>query len=239
MVQFHKKRMRHPQRDMYLLVLLLCCAAFCQYIRENAVFEKQREQTVGAMAAADENVKKVAITFDDGPNADYTEILLKGLKEREVRATFFLLGSEVEKYPKIVEDIYNDGHLIGTHSYEHVNLCNLSDEKAIAQVDKTNKAIYKITGENPEFIRPPFGSWKCNLDYETSMIEVLWDIDPKDWATSNSDVITKRVVGKVQEDDIILLHDASESSVVAAFKIIDALKEKGYTFVTVDEILFD
>lgn len=183
--------------------------------------------------------KKIAITFDDGPNPDYTEMLLEGLAERKVSATFFLLGKEVEKYPDIVKDIYDGGHLIGTHSYEHVNLSSLNDKAAIEQVDKTNAAIKEITGESPEYIRPPFGCWKCNLDYETSMIEVLWDVDPLDWKTSNSDVITKRVLDKVEENDIILLHDASESSVKAAFKIIDELQKQGYVFVTVDEILFD
>lgn len=221
---------------MYLLVMLLCVAAFCQYIRENEKFENT---AVGAMAMSDEQMKKVAITFDDGPNPEYTEMLLEGLKERGVHATFFLLGKEVENYPDIVKDIYDGGHLIGTHSYEHVNLSNLSDEAAIEQVDKTNAAIHEITGEYPQYIRPPYGSWKCNLDYETTMIEVLWDVDPLDWKTSNSDVITKRVVTKVKEDDIILLHDASESSVKAAFKIIDALQKEGYMFVTVEEILFD
>ena len=156
-----------------------------------------------------------------------------------MRATFFLLGREVEKYPDIVKEISDSGHLIGTHSYDHVNLKNLSDAAAVEQVDKTNQAIHEITGEYPEYIRPPFGCWKCNLDYETKMIEVLWDVDPLDWKTSNSDVIAKRVVSKVEENDIILLHDASESSVKAAFKIIDALEEDGYVFVTVDEILFD
>ena len=156
-----------------------------------------------------------------------------------MRATFFLLGREVEKYPDIVKEISDSGHLIGTHSYDHVNLKNLSDAAAVEQVDKTNQAIHEITGEYPEYIRPPFGCWKCNLDYETKMIEVLWDVDPLDWKTSNSDVIAKRVVSKVEENDIILLHDASESSVKAAFKIIDALEEEGYVFVTVDEILFD
>ena len=183
--------------------------------------------------------KKTAITFDDGPNPEYTEELLKGLKERGVKATFFLLGKEVETYPEIVKKIHEDGHLIGTHSYEHVNLSNLCDAAAIEQVDKTNNAIYGITGEYPQYIRPPFGCWKCNLDYETTMIEVLWDVDPLDWKTDNSDVITKRVVDKVQPDDIILLHDASESSVKAAFKIIDALQGQGYTFVTVDELIFE
>ena len=150
-----------------------------------------------------------------------------------------MLGREVEKYPDIVKEISDSGHLIGTHSYDHVNLKNLSDAAAVEQVDKTNQAIHEITGEYPEYIRPPFGCWKCNLDYETKMIEVLWDVDPLDWKTSNSDVIAKRVVSKVEENDIILLHDASESSVKAAFKIIDALEEEGYVFVTVDEILFD
>lgn len=200
---------------------------------------ESRMGSVETMASANETEKKVAITFDDGPNPDYTEILLAGLKERGVSATFFLLGKEVERYPKIVEDIYADGHLIGTHSYEHVNLNNLCDAAAVEQVDKTNQAIHELTGEYPEYIRPPFGSWKCNLDYETKMIEVLWDVDPLDWKTDNSDVIAKRVVDKVQENDIILLHDASESSVNAAFKIIDELQKEGYTFVTVDEILFD
>ena len=221
-------RRQRRNRCGVLLVLLIqaCLINYVNMQRETVTTEQILE-------------KKIAITFDDGPNPDYTEMLLEGLAEREVCATFFLLGKEVEKYPDIVRDIYDEGHLIGTHAYEHVNLSNLNDKAAIEQVDRTNEAIKEITGESPEFIRPPFGCWKCNLDYETSMIEVLWDVDPLDWKTSNSDVITKRVVDTVEETDIILLHDASESSVVAAFKIIDALKKQGYTFVTVDEILFD
>ncbi len=218
-----------------VLLIILCCVCAIKY-------DTGRETEASApetIVESDELLKKVAITFDDGPNADYTETLLDGLKERGVHATFFLLGKEVEKYPEIVEKIYEDGHMIGTHSYEHVNLCNLTDAAATEQIDKTNQAIYQITGEYPEYIRPPFGSWKCNLDYETTMIEVLWDIDPLDWKTSNSDIVAKRVIDKVQENDIILLHDASQSSVNAAFKIIDALQKQGYTFVTVDEILFN
>lgn len=137
------------------------------------------QQRSGRRWRWDESVKKVAITFDDGPNPDYTEMLLAGLKERGVSATFFLLGKEVEQYPEIVKKIHEGGHLIGTHSYEHVNLSNLTDAAAIEQVDKTNAAIHEIIGEFPEYIRPPFGCWKPNLDYETTMIEVLWDVDQK------------------------------------------------------------
>jgi len=183
--------------------------------------------------------KRVAITFDDGPNPDYTAELLEGLKERGVLATFFLLGAEIENHPELVEQMYEEGHLIGTHAYQHVNLCNLTDEKAIEQVVKTNTLIEELTGERPLFIRPPFGCWKKNLDYETMMIEVLWDVDPLDWNTDNTDAIVKRVLKCVEDGDIILLHDASQSSVDAALQIIDQLQKEGYLFVTVDELVLN
>ncbi len=229
--RLYRQRNRKPPSNGLLIFTAVMCLILLGV-------KAERESGIETIAE-DADRKLVAITFDDGPNNDYTRMLLSGLKERGVKATFFLLGKEVVKYPEIVAEIHADGHLIGTHSYEHVNLKNLCDEAAIEQVDKTNEAIHAITGEYPEYIRPPFGSWKCNLDYETKMIEVLWDIDPLDWKTNNSDVIAKRVTDKVTENDIILLHDASESSVLAAFKIIDQLEKEGYTFVTVDEILFD
>lgn len=237
---FHKSNCK-KKAFLLLVILLLTVAGVAgsvgvvgQVIVEAEFFAEQFQ-----INPKDDVAKKIAITFDDGPNPDYTEDLLEGLKERGVKATFFLLGKEVEKYPEIVKKIHEDGHLIGTHSYEHVNLSSLCDSAAIEQVDKTNTAIYNVTGEYPQYIRPPYGCWKCNLDYETTMIEVLWDIDPLDWKTDNSDVIAKRVVEKVQENDIILLHDASESSVNAAIKIIDQLEEQGYQFVTVDDLIFE
>ena len=234
MREVHNKKIHSYPKDV-LIAAVIFAAAVCQWGGNHG----KAAETVSFAALEDIAEKKVAITFDDGPNPDYTEELLTGLKERGVNATFFLLGKEVEKYPEIVKDISDGGHLIGTHSYEHVNLSNLSDAAAIEQVDKTNAAIYDITGKYPEYIRPPYGCWKCNLDYETKMIEVLWDVDPKDWATDNSGVIAKRVIDKVGENDIILLHAASESSVKAAFAIIDELGKEGYTFVTVEEILME
>ena len=195
---------------------------------------KNKYEAVNALMVQD---KEVAITFDDGPNPDYTAYLLEGLKERGVSATFFLLGKEAEKYPELVLQMYEEGHLVATHAYEHVNLCELSDEKACWQVEKTNDIIEAITGERPQYLRPPFGCWKENLDCETEMIKVLWNIDPLDWNVHNSTEIAKRVLNKVEDGDIILLHDASESSVNAAFKIIEALSKEGYRFVTIDELI--
>ena len=208
MREVHNKKIHSYPKDV-LIAAVIFAAAVCQWGGNHG----KAAETVSFAALEDIAEKKVAITFDDGPNPDYTEELLTGLKERGVNATFFLLGKEVEKYPEIVKDISDGGHLIGTHSYEHVNLSNLSDAAAIEQVDKTNAAIHEIIGVFPEYIRPPFGCWKPNLDYETTMIEVLWDVDPKDWATSNSSVIAQRVLGDVEENDIILLHEIGRAHV--------------------------
>jgi peptidoglycan/xylan/chitin deacetylase (PgdA/CDA1 family) len=236
--------------DLMLVCILAGAAAEegMEYFIKNRAKEKENrpvmqinrtEEELSEASTQDLAEKKVALTFDDGPNAIYTEGLLAGLKERGVRATFFLLGKAVEISPQLVEQMHKDGHLIGNHSYEHVNLSSLSDEAAIAQVDKTNEAIHQVTGEYPEYIRPPYGCWKSNLDYDTTMIEVLWNVDPLDWKTDNAPAVVERVLSEVEENDIILLHDASESSVQAAFEIIDKLTAQGYVFVTVDEILFD
>lgn len=187
----------------------------------------------------DEQIKKIALTFDDGPNPDYTGMLLDGLKERGVKVTFFVLGSEVELYPQLVRRASEEGHLIGVHAYRHVNLKQLSDAQAVEQVDRTNAAIYRATGQHASYIRPPYGCWKEDLDYEVQMVEVLWDIDPRDWATTSSDLIVQRVLNEVEENSMILLHDASKSSVQAAFTIIDTLQKQGYTFVTVEDLLLN
>lgn len=226
----------------YMLAAVLSAAFFQKHIAlgEGSV-EKGSAQT-GTEAAVDpyrDTEKQVALTFDDGPNPYYTEPLLSGLSERGVKATFFLLGKEVEKHPEIVEEIQKQGHMIGNHSYQHEQLSRLSDEAACMQVSRTNELIHEITGEYPLYLRPPYGDWKDGLDCDTAMIEVLWDVDPRDWATSDARRVAERVVDKVQDGDIILMHDASESSVKAALEVVDRLREEGYRFVTVEELLLE
>ena len=186
-----------------------------------------------------EDKQKIAITFDDGPNPEYTIRLLEGLQKRGVKATFFVLGSEVEKYPEIVKKIDEGGHLIGVHSYEHVNFGQIGDTAAMEQIEKTQEAIYHVTGKNAGYIRPPYGCWKKSLDTQVPLIEVLWDIDPMDWATKDADTVVQRILKGVPDGSIILLHDASESSVQAAFTVIDILQQENYEFVTVEELLLE
>lgn len=204
-----------------------------------SVRQLQNQNNVKGKSDEESSTKKIALTFDDGPNPDYTPQILDGLKERNVKATFFLLGEEVETYPEIVKRMYEEGHLIGNHTYDHVNLGHLCEGAACKQVKRTNEIIEEVTGYYPEFVRPPFGEWKENIDKDMTMIKVLWNVDPLDWATSNSDAVVQRVIQKCEDNDIILMHDASASSVKAALEIVDTLQKSGYEFVTVDQLILD
>lgn len=206
-------------------------------------YRQKEDEVLSTVADIDEKtvseVKKIALTFDDGPNGNYTMPLLEGLRERNVKATFFLLGQEVTEHPEIAKKIAQDGHMIGNHSYYHKDLRKMTSEEAIMQVCQTNEVIYKVTGQYPQLLRPPFGKIPKNLVFEPPMVEVLWTIDSRDWELSDVGTIMQNVLPYVKENAIILMHDASASSVQAALAIVDELKEKGYSFVTLDEILFD
>lgn len=247
-----RKKLRSKIVCSFLLfVISLVAGVLAAIVAEYCAQVMQRETQIGnadidykAVSASggkqsDELTKKVALTFDDGPNPDYTPVLLDELKKRGVPVTFFVLGAEVEQYPELVRRASEDGHLIGVHSYKHVNLRQLSDQQAVEQVNRTNEAIHAACGQYASYIRPPYGCWKEDLDYEVQMVEVLWDIDPRDWATTSADLVVQRVLQDVEENSIILLHDASESSVQAACRIIDSLQSQGYSFVTVEELMME
>lgn len=182
------------------------------------------------------DIKKVALTFDDGPNGIYTEKLLEGLKERNVKATFFITGENIKENEDLILRMYEEGHLIGNHTYSHVNLSKLSFKEACEEISDTNAYIYNLTGYEVKYIRPPFGALTEELREETDMSIVMWNVDPLDWKDQNSTLIANRIIKSVKNGDIILLHDIFNSSVEAALKVIDELKCQGYVFVTVDEM---
>ena len=180
---------------------------------------------------------KAAITFDDGPDARYTEALLDGLKARKIKASFFLLGEKIEQNPDLVRRMQEEGHLVGNHTYHHVQLDKLSDAKAREEILKTNNLIYETTGIYPQYMRPPFGAWKKNLELCVEMMPVFWTIDTLDWKVQNTEQIINSVEKEVKDGSIILMHDEYKTTVEAALKIADSLKEKGYELVTVDELI--
>lgn len=207
----------------------------------NAVKMEDVREACGYVSASATPVEapKIALTFDDGPSAAWTPTLLDGLKERGVKATFFLIGENADKNPEIVKRMAEEGHLIGNHTYHHVELTKVSENEARLELADTSAVIVRITGKEPEYMRPPFGAWQRKLEQEIQMLPVLWTIDPLDWTTENQDEIVNKVVTEAEENDIILLHDCYKSSIEAGLRIVDILQEEGFMFVTVDELLLN
>lgn len=181
--------------------------------------------------------KRIALTFDDGPHPVYTPRLLDGLKKRGVKATFFVVGENAQNNPDIIKRMNKEGHLVGNHTYDHVQISALSDKAACEQIVKTDEVVFKLTGRHTEYVRPPFGLWKEGLECGIEMFPVMWTVDPLDWTTGNTDRVVSKVVSKAKDNDIILLHDYYKSSVDAALRIVDLLEAEGYEFVTVDELI--
>lgn len=197
--------------------------------------------SVRSQSISDEVRPVVALTFDDGPNASSTPILLDGLKERKVRATFFLIGENIEKgeNEKIVKRMYEEGHLIGNHTYTHCNLAKLETGEAKKELEQTDTAIEKITGKQPAFARAPYGELPVDSEQDLSRMYIGWTVDPLDWMTEDAGAVVKTVVEEINPGDVILLHDCYPSSVQAAIRIVDLLQGKGYEFVTVDHLIMD
>lgn len=183
--------------------------------------------------------KKICLSFDDGPDPRYTPQLLDGLAKRGAKASFFLTGKNAERYPKLVKRIYDEGHLIGNHTYSHIQLTKSNRDSFKKELIRTNEIISGITGEEVVFVRPPYGTWDKSFEEELNMFPVLWNIDPLDWSRRDASRIVGDVTSKARENAIILMHDEYPSTVKAALQIVDELQKQGYEFVTVEEIMFD
>ena len=181
----------------------------------------------------------IALTFDDGPHGIYTRQLLDGLAERDVQVSFFLLGENIKGNEELIRRMEEAGHLIGNHTYRHIQLTTANEKEACEYVSQTNDMIAEITGTAPEYLRPPYGDWNDDLDCLVEMSTVFWSVDSLDWKLQSSSQIVNRVVKKTGDADIILMHDIYPESVEAALEIVDRMQAEGYVFVTVDELLID
>ena len=183
--------------------------------------------------------KYVALTFDDGPNSKYTKPLLDGLRERGIRASFFLVGECIDGKENLVKQMAEDGHLIGVHCLTHKDLTKEKLSDAKKELCDTREKIQAVTGIQPEYVRTPYGNRNAKLEESVDMIPVFWDVDSIDGRLKNTEKITAKVLKDTEDGDIILMHDEFKTSVEAALRIIDNLTVKGYTFVTIDEIFVD
>ena len=183
------------------------------------------------------NQKVVALTFDDGPNPATTNQALDTLSKYGIKATFFVLGKNVSGNEEILKRMKSDGHVIGNHSWSHPVLSKLSLDEAKKQITDTEDALTKVLGSSSKLMRPPYGAITDDIRNSLDLSFIMWDVDSLDWKSKNEAAILTEIQRQVRNGSIILMHDIHAETVNALPKIIDYLKEQGYHFVTVPEML--
>ncbi len=190
----------------------------------------------------DTEKKQVAISFDAAWGNDDTEELIKILAEYDAKATFFVVGAWVDKYPESVKQLSDAGHKIMNHSNTHPNMPSLNATQKLDELNSCNRKIAAITGETPTLFRPPYG------DYDNATIEacdsagmycIQWDVDSLDWKdNATAENIYKRVTGKVKNGSIVLFHNDADCTPAALPNILKTLKEQGYEFVFIEDLIY-
>ncbi len=190
--------------------------------------------------------KLIALTFDDGPDGKYTPQILDILKEYNAKATFFVVGPQIAKNPDVARRIIEEGHTIGNHSWSHSDLTKLSEKNLKAEIEKTQQAVVKATGIAPVLVRAPYGAYSDKVlksIHLEHMKHVYWTVDTRDWAGTSVSDMRKNVLTNAHKGGVILMHSfggrkhAIEHTVELLPSIIEELSDKGYAFVTVEELI--
>ena len=178
----------------------------------------------------------VALTFDDGPKPSTTTALLDGLAQRGVRATFFVIGENVEGNELLLQRMEGEGHQVGLHTYHHKSLDRLGASDFYAEVDRLRETLTALLGRESFMLRPPYGMMNAATQARAAAPIILWSVDPEDWSDRDTARQVAAIVDKAQDGDIILLHDIYPASVDTALTVVDELMAQGYKFVTVEEL---
>jgi len=183
----------------------------------------------------------IAMTFDDGPSPETTPRLLDILKQRNIKATFFMIGQNAERNPAIVKRILAEGHEIGNHSWTHPQLSKLSDDRVTEEINKTQNAIKDASGYTPVLMRPPYGAITARqkdwIEKQFGLNVIIWSVDPFDWKRPGASVIEERILAGARPGAIVLSHDIHKQTVDAMPATLDALAAKGFKFVTVSQLI--
>ncbi len=223
---------------------VLCCAlaAALMFAAVNSPL------TVGASAAkrqlpiycVQRDQKMISISFDAAWGNEDTQQLIDILGKYGVKATFFVVGEWVDKYPESVKALSDAGHEVMNHSNDHAHMSKLSKDEIIADVTACNDKIEAVTGVRPTLIRPPYGEYDDNVISairSMDMEPIQWDVDSLDWKDLQADEITKRVTGKVRPGSIVLFHNAAKHTPEALPAILENLLQQGYTFVPISQLI--
>lgn len=217
-----------------MLFFLLAGLMGLSCVRQSAVPEAA---TADAAAEIPECQRYIALTFDDGPRKGTTDRLLDGLRERGASATFFVVGEEAAANLELVKRMKAEGHQIGNHTWSHVRLEDAPQKNAQQEIEKTEALLTELLGPGEYWLRPPYGLISQETAKLLKVPMVKWSVDPRDWESRDTAKVVQAVLKDVKSNSIILLHDIYPTSVDAALKIVDALQNEGYCFVTVEELL--
>lgn len=203
----------------------------------NALHANERKLPIYCV---DKKDKAVSISFDAAWGNEQTPTLLDILKNKGVKATFFLVGFWAEKYPESVKQIADAGHDVGNHSDTHPHLPKLEKSKITAQIDDCNKKIEAAGAPRPTLFRPPYGDYNNNVVEATNELNmhcIQWDVDSLDWKDPTPDDMVKRIKSKIKPGSIILMHNGAKNTPEALPRIIDEIKAEGYQIVPISELI--
>lgn len=243
---------RPLKRKRVFQLVLVCCmviSAGTFYYLNRYVYHGFGLQ-VDLIRRGSADFRVVALTFDDGPTPGITSAILDILKAKEVTATFFVVGRQVEMYPDLARRIVQEGHAIGNHTYSHKNLLGLSLAGVIEEIDRAERAIFEATGVQPRYFRPPrglYGPAVLDLMERRGYTLVLWSRSSRDWAEVSAHDVATNIVKGCRPGDILLFHDGGDlfrstggsrrNTVLALPIVIDRLQAQGFRFVTIREML--
>ena len=216
---------------LYFLIIILSLVT-CVYKLQNL------PSIAGTYSMIHTNQKVIALTFDDGPDPKFTETILDILKQKQVKATFFVLGENATQNPTLLRRMITEGHEIGNHGYTH----DYSQRKLTEEIKQTDQSVFTATGTHTYFYRPPGGfvtKSQINVIKNQGYVVTLWSVDSKDWRNPGVSRIVNNVVQKVFPGAIVLLHDGGgfkSQTVLALEQVIDKLIADGYRFVTLSEL---
>ncbi|MFH1824923.1 MAG: polysaccharide deacetylase family protein [Candidatus Firestonebacteria bacterium] len=223
------------RRTLVVLVFISIIFVFTKIV--TAIFTPTEENSV---VKNQNHTKSIALTFDDGPHLEYTYKLLDILEKNNVKATFFVVGKMVKKYPFLLNEIYKKGHEIGNHTYNHPMLTTLSNSLIIKELELSRIEIKNVCGVNVNLFRPPSGRYNnnvLNMAKARGFKTILWSISSGDYGCEDSNSVKSRVLNNPSNGDIILMHSGIDVTMKALPEIIKVLKEKGFEFKTVSELI--
>jgi len=187
------------------------------------------------------NLPYIAMTYDDGPHPQNTPRLLDILRERNIKATFYVIGRSVNLYPQLTRRIVAEGHEIGNHTWTHPNLKTLSNADVRKELNRTRDIIVSTCGVKPRTMRPPYGALRQDqrawIYKEYGYPTILWSVDPEDWKRPGISVVTSRIVNNTRNGGIVLAHDLHKPTIDAMPGTLDGLLRKGFKFVTISQLL--